>query len=994
MRKNNKLQLLKKMRNNIIVLGAFILVIVLCTSILNDTLWDNTNQMGLTLVENYTAAEESSISTCESLLNICVSYIEQREGSGVSIEELKEDLYPFMDGLTDLYGGENIQIYGRAFNGTALISNDPEIEAIIDYNPADVDDYPGTVITDEDIYISPLHTDPKTGLSVVTMAKSVPNTGSFLAIDIMPSYFELYNGNLTLPQDSSYYLTDQNGTLLYYKSCWDYQRDQFQELVDGYYIEEADCVTDKHVLENVTPVDGIVRNVYFYHMENGWTGILTIPRDEILSGVDTFHYISTLLIILCAAVFIFQIFREYQNEKRNQALIEEHDKLAEQTRIYRNAMDGMARACRSIYYIDMKTNICELVYPRNEGKKIRGDYEEKMNILINRDIVMDDDLDQVKDFLRLANIKEQLAVKDHMELQFKRRRNDNKEYEWCSLAVTTAEREQDKLAAVTLAVRNIDDVISREQEQKEMLSLAVERAETANHAKSDFLSRMSHDIRTPMNAILGMTSVAQMHIDEKDRVLDALEKITVSGRHLLGLINEVLDMSRIESGKVSLTEGAFNLSDTIENLLTVFRAQMESKDIQFNAGIARLEHENVIGDEQHLQQIFMNIMGNAVKFTPSGGKISIHIEEKPSHMAGNGYYEFTFEDTGIGMSEDFIQTIFEPFARAADSRIGKIEGTGLGMSIAVSIARMMNGDIKVESTLGEGSKFVVTVYLKLDDSAEANLEPYANLPILVVDDEEDACESACEIIKALGMRAEAAHDGDEAIKRIRETDEDGTPFSIVILDWKMPHKDGLETTREIRRMMGDKIAIIILSAYDWADIEAEAMEAGVDAFLEKPLFKSRLIRVLRDVLEHGSKKKETTALDTFKQEDFSGRRVLLVEDNEINIEVAKELLNIVGIQVEMAMNGQLAVDSVLGKEPGYYDLIFMDIQMPVMNGYEAAKTIRASGRKDLEEIPIIAMTADAFASDIRKAEEAGMNGHISKPVDIEKLEEALNKWIR
>lgn len=493
-----------------------------------------------------------------------------------------------------------------------------------------------------------------------------------------------------------------------------------------------------------------------------------------------------------------------------------------------------------------------------------------------------------------------------------------------------------------------------------------------------------------------MTSIATMHIDEKERVLDALGKITVSGKHLLGLINEVLDMSRIESGKVSLVEGSFNLSDTIESLMTVFRTQMDAKGLMLNAGIAKLEHENVIGDEQHLQQIFMNIMGNAVKFTPEGGKISIFIEEKPSAIRGCGYYEFTFEDTGIGMEKEYIDKIFEPFSRAADSRTSKIEGTGLGMSIAVNIARMMQGDIKVDSELGKGSRFTVTVYLKLDDTTDADLAAYNGLPVLVVDDEELSCESSCEMLRSLGMDAEYVLSGEAAMERIAKTESEGVKFAVALLDWKMPGKDGLETTKEIRKAFGHDIAIIISSAYDWADIESEAVDAGVDAFIGKPLFKSRLIQVLKEVLGHEEHREEggSTVLETFKQQDFSGKRVLLVEDNEINIEVAKELLGIVGIQIETAMNGKLAVEAVMEKEPGYYDLIFMDIQMPVMNGYEAARAIRASGRKDLEEIPIVAMTADAFADDIKRSQDAGMNSHVSKPVDVQKLEEALIRWIR
>lgn len=988
MGKNKKIRLLGKMRNNIIVLSAFILIVLLCTIILRNTLWDNTNEMGLTLVENYTSSQESSIRTCEVILDICVNYIEEREKEGVSIEELRKGLYPFMRGLTDVYGGDNIQVYGKIVDTEEILSNDPVIEAMSGYDFSDKDYYKGALKAEGDIYISPAYTDTVTGLSVVTMCKVVPETGSFFAIDLKPDCFEMNNEELMLPQNASYYLVGSEGSLLYYKSCWDYQRDEFQELVDN-YIEDANCNKKNHVLENITPTDGIVRNVYFHHMDNGWTGILTIPKNEILSGTGTFTNICIVLLLLGIAVFLFQAVREYGNAKNNQALMD-------QTRIYRNAMDSTARACRAIYYIDVEEETTETVYPRKEKQTQRKPYQAAMDEYFSYGRIEEEYLDQLKEFLKLPNIIEQLAEKVHIEQQFKAKKPENDDYEWCSIAITVAEEEKGKLTAVTMAVRNIDDVISREEEQRQILAQAVERAEAANQAKSEFLSRMSHDIRTPMNAILGMTSIAAMHIDEKERVQDALGKITVSGKHLLGLINEVLDMSRIESGKVSLTESAFNLSDTIESLMTVFRTQMDAKGLLLNAGIAKLEHENVIGDEQHLQQIFMNIMGNAVKFTPEGGKISIYIEERPSTISNCGYYEFTFEDTGIGMEKEYIDKIFEPFSRAADSRTSKIEGTGLGMSIAVNIARMMHGDIKVESELGKGSRFTVTVYLKLDDTTDADLVAYNGLPVLVVDDEEMSCESSCEILKSIGVDAEYVLSGEEAVKRIANAGGNERKFAVVILDWKMPDKDGLETAKEIRAAVGHDISIIILSAYDWADIESEALEAGVDAFIGKPLFKSRLIQVLKEVLGHEQEheEKQSTVLETFKQQDFSGKRVLLVEDNEINIEVAKELLGIVGIQVEMAMNGKLAVEAVMEKEPGYYDLIFMDIQMPIMNGYESAKAIRSSGRKDLEEIPIVAMTADAFADDIRRSEEAGMNDHVSKPVDIGKLEEALQRWIQ
>lgn len=993
MSRSKKKQLLRKMRNNIILLGMFICLVVLCTHILRNSLMENTNKMGLTLVENYSSAEEGNISTCESILTISVKYVEEREKDNVTLEELREGLYPFMNGLTDLYGHENIQIYGKAMGGTRMISNDPRIEAMDDFNVEERDYYKGAMEADGDIYISSAYTDEVTGLPVVTMCKAVPSTGSFLAIDIMFSCFERNNESMKLPKDAAYYLLGREGTLLYYKSPLDYEYEDFQELVDG-FMELADGEMENQVLENVIALEGVTRNVYFHQMDNGWTAILTIPKDEILSGVDTFNYIIIILVLLGLALVIFQAFHDYRHEKRSQLLMEERDKMADRNRIYQNAMNGTARAYRAIYYIDVEKGTYEMLYPHRGMASECGDYNtEFVSSRFETGIIGEEYLQQLEEFLKLSNILKQLETEDYVEFRYRRRDPDG-DFEWCCAAITVAEMREEGPAAITLAVRSIDEIIHKEERQNEMLALAAERAESANQAKSDFLSRMSHDIRTPMNAILGMTAVAGMHIDEKERVIDALGKITLSSKHLLGLINEVLDMSRIESGKVSLTESSFNLSDTIESLMTVFHTQMEAKNLELGASIAKLEHEDVVGDEQRLQQIFMNIMGNAIKFTPVGGRISIHIEEKPSHIEGSGCYEFTFEDTGIGMAKEYIDKIFEPFSRAADSRTGKIEGTGLGMAIAVNIARMMNGDIKVESTLGEGSKFTVTVYLKFDNITQEDLDSFVSLPVLVVDDEKASCESACDILKSLQMEAEYVLDGDSAVKRIVEAREAGKDFSVVILDWNMPKKDGVDTAKEIRRVVGDEIPIIILSAYDWSDIEAEALEAGVDAFIEKPLFKSRLTRVFKEVLGFGGEEKEITALEAFQQEDFSGKRVLLVEDNELNIEVATELLDVVGIQVEQALNGELAVQCVQEHEPGYFDLIFMDIQMPVMNGYEAAKAIRASDREDLKEIPIIAMTADAFADDIRKAEESGMNGHISKPVDIEKLEDALKKWIR
>jgi CheY-like chemotaxis protein len=485
-----------------------------------------------------------------------------------------------------------------------------------------------------------------------------------------------------------------------------------------------------------------------------------------------------------------------------------------------------------------------------------------------------------------------------------------------------------------------------------------------------------------------MTTIAIMHIDDKERVLDSLNKIMVSGKHLLGLINSVLDMSKIENSKINLSEDEFNLSDSVDSLITLFHNQIVSKNLDLKVTIEHIEHEDVIGDDQRLQQILVNIMGNAVKFTNEGGKIYFTIREKTSNVCDMGCYEFIFEDTGIGMDKDFITKVFEPFSRAKDSRTTKIEGTGLGMSIAVRLAKMMSGDIQVESELGKGSKFTVTVYLKINNVTDNDLLEFSKLSILVVDDEIVSCESTCEVLKSLGINAKYVLSGDEAIEVTTASHKNHEDFSLIILDWKMPEKDGIQTAQEIRKAVGE-VPIIILSAYDWSEIERQAVSIGIDAFIEKPLFKSRLIHVLKDIMGASEPKPNIP----IQQHDYSNKRILLVEDNELNIEVAKEILSVMGLQVDLAYNGKEAVEKVYNSAQGYYDLIFMDIQMPIMNGYEATIEIRNLPRTDTNNIPIIAMTADAFADDVKKSYESRMNGHIAKPINVEKLQKIIEDWL-
>ncbi len=599
---------------------------------------------------------------------------------------------------------------------------------------------------------------------------------------------------------------------------------------------------------------------------------------------------------------------------------------------------------------------------------------EKMSALITREYIQD-----------------HIRKKDQY-LQFEYRIRKNGAEQWENMSILCLRWEDQTPVQVLVAIQDVTALKEKERESRLALQNAFEAAEQANHAKSEFLSRMSHDIRTPMNAIMGMTTVAAMHIDDKERVVDCLGKITVSSRHLLALINDVLDMSKIESGKVTLTEEEFSLSEMVDSLLTIINPQVNARKQNLKINISNVRHEDVVGDTLRLRQVFVNIIGNAVKFTPEGGEISIGIVEKESHIAGRGFYEFVIADNGIGMEEEFIQDIFEPFARSKNSDSKQIEGTGLGMPIARNIVRMMNGDIKVESALGKGSTFTVQLYLQLQDLEEERAESLVDLRVLVADDEQDACESACEILNSIGMAASWVLNGDDAIREVVLAHEDKNDFAAVILDWKMPGRSGVETAREIRRQVGEQVPIIILSAYDWSEIEQEAREAGVNAFIEKPLFRSRMLYVLKAVVGHDAKEEETE-IDHFRKKQYISRRILLVEDNEINREIAKELLETIGIEVEMAFDGQQAVDRLRETPEEYYDLIFMDIQMPVKNGYETAREIRAMGREDLREIPIVAMTADAFSDDIQKAKEAGMDGHVAKPVEIAKLSAALEKWL-
>ena len=529
------------------------------------------------------------------------------------------------------------------------------------------------------------------------------------------------------------------------------------------------------------------------------------------------------------------------------------------------------------------------------------------------------------------------------------------------------------------------------QELNAKLQVAVEKAESANRAKSTFLSNMSHDIRTPMNAIIGFTTLALSNIDDTDRVKDYLGKTLASSNHLLSLINDVLDMSRIESGKIHLEEVEVNLSDVLHDLKTIVSGQIYAKQLELYMDVMDVTDEDVYCDKTRLNQILLNLLSNAIKFTPAGGTVSVRVRQLAGKVRGCGQYEFRIKDNGIGMSQEFAQKIFEPFERERTSTVSRIQGTGLGMAITKNIVDMMGGTIEVQTAQGKGTEFTVCVPMRAQTEQRPveKITELEGLKALVVDDDFNTCDSVTKMLVKVGMRAEWTLSGKEAVLRARQSIEMSDVYHAYIIDWRLPDMNGIEVTRQIRSLHDDT-PIIILTAYDWSDIEVEAKAAGVTAFCSKPMFMSDLRETLMSAL--GQKPADAVQrLLPEKNADFKGKHILLVEDNELNREIAQEILREYGFLVDSAENGAVAVEKVSTAAPGSYDLVLMDVQMPIMDGYTATRKIRALDDPARAKIPILAMTANAFDEDRRNALESGMNGFLSKPIVIDDLVQELHK---
>ena len=580
-----------------------------------------------------------------------------------------------------------------------------------------------------------------------------------------------------------------------------------------------------------------------------------------------------------------------------------------------------------------------------------------------------------------------LLVNEQREWDFEYVHKKTGEQRWFHIIAMGSEIEKKQKCIIVMSDRTAD------RKMNQALSDAVSAAETANRAKSTFLSNMSHDIRTPMNAIIGFTTLAVSNIENKEKVRDYLGKILASSNHLLSLINDILDMSRIESGKIHLEETKVNLSDLLHDLKTIISGQIHAKQLELYMDAMDVTDEDIYCDKTRLNQVLLNLLSNAIKFTPAGGTVSVRLRQFPSTQKDCAQYEIRVKDNGIGMSQEFAQKIFDPFERERTSTVSKIQGTGLGMAISKNIVNMMGGTIEIKTQKNKGTEFIIRLMFRIQSEKHRveKITELEGLKALVVDDDFNTCDSVTKMLVKVGMRSEWTLSGKEAVLRAKQSIELGDAFHAYIIDWRLPDMNGIEVTRQIRSL-GDDTPIIILTAYDWSEIEVEAKAAGVTAFCAKPMFMSDLRETLMTAL---GQKKEQNNDDVLPEADFNfkNKHILLVEDNELNSEIATEILTEYGFIVDTAENGAEALEKVSTSKPGTYDLVLMDVQMPVMNGYEATKCIRKLKDPALANISILAMTANAFDEDRKKALESGMDGFLSKPIVIEELVQALkNKF--
>ena len=646
---------------------------------------------------------------------------------------------------------------------------------------------------------------------------------------------------------------------------------------------------------------------------------------------------------------------------------------------------ALGTAYESIMLVDLEKNTVETLkdIPGEEQYNRTRPIQREEQVRRTQATIAEQYRAEYLEFVDMTTVPARL--KNHSSLAFTARTVND---QWFTTLLIPQRTDEDgSVTAVLVATRDATIEKQTEQKQEDALRSALAAAEHANKAKTVFLNSMSHDIRTPMNAILGFTALATTHLNNPELVKEYLQKISVSGQHLLSLINDVLDMSRIESGTIKLDNATVHLPDVLHDLRTIILGNISAKQLDLYVDTQDIKHEDIITDKLRLNQIMLNIVGNAVKFTPAGGTINIRVTEKPCPRSGYATYVINVKDNGIGMSPEFQQHVFDSFAREQTATRSGIQGTGLGMAITKNIVDMMGGTITLKSEQGKGSEFTVTLHCKISETVTKS-QPIPELRgarALVVDDDAQTCMSVSKMLREIEMAADWTTSGKEAILRAQEAHEQGRDFKVYIIDWLMPDMNGIETVRRIRKVIDPGTPIIILTAYDWSDIEQEAREAGVTAFVAKPLFMSEL----RAVLTHTQT--EPQPMQMPKHTGYAGKKVLLVEDNELNREIATAILEQAGLQVDSVEDGTDAVARMNTAAEDQYDLILMDIQMPQMDGYTATRKIRAMENPRKANIPIVAMTANAFDEDRKKAFAAGMNAHVAKPIDMAVLSHTLDE---
>ena len=747
----------------------------------------------------------------------------------------------------------------------------------------------------------------------------------------------------------------------------DMSEKEFNELLEKFKVGRTDAM--------LLNLDG--GNYYLVYEKSNiqdWMFLGLVQADIVNASMNSLQRSTMLLVgvvVLCIAAFLISLIIQTNrtNLRRKDTEILYRDELFQ--KLSMNVDDVFLM-------LDAKTYQADYVSPNAE--KLLGITAEQ----IRKDIRVLGKLHPAEHEDLEKNYLEKIQVHEQREGDFKYVHLKTGEKRWFHNIAMGSEVNGKKKYILVMSDRTSD------WKMNQALSEAVRAAETANKAKSTFLSNMSHDIRTPMNAIIGFTTLAVSNIDDKKRVQDYLGKILSSSNHLLSLINDILDMSRIESGKIHLEETEVSLSEVLHDLKTIISGQIHAKQLELYMDVMDVTNEDVYCDKTRLNQVLLNLLSNAVKFTPAGGTVSVRIRQCHGTQKGSELYEIRVKDNGIGMSQEFVQKIFSPFERERTSTVSRTQGTGLGMAITKNIVDMMGGTIEVQTEQDKGTEFIVRLPFRTQPEHQRTekIAELEGLKALVVDDDFNTCDSVTKMLVRVGMRSEWTLSGREAVLRARQSMELGDAFHAYIIDWRLPDMNGIEVTRQIRSL-GDDTPIIILTAYDWSDIEAEAKAAGVTAFCAKPLFMSDIRETLMTAIGQSQSEPEDSVLPAAGS-DFRGRCILLVEDNELNREIAVEILNEYGFLVDTAKNGAEAVEKVKNSEPGNYDLVLMDVQMPVMNGYEATKQIRALDNPALAGITILAMTANAFDEDRKKALECGMDGFLSKPIVIEELISTLH----